>query len=90
VSAFCRFIDSFGFEWQAFEVATTSKVPGHHERKVLYFCSRGETRVAQAYPADWTALTWTDLEDLCANASEVRRDGPVSMHPELRPRPSAV
>jgi hypothetical protein len=89
VSTFCRFIDSFGFEWQAFEV-TAPESANRAARNALYFVSRGETRVAREYPAEWTTLSWTELEDLCANASAVRRDGPVSMHPELRPRPSAV
>jgi hypothetical protein len=83
VSAFCRFIDSFGFEWQAYEVAVPKPAP-KHERTVLYFFSRGETRVLNDYPRNWEQSTWAELEDLCAKGRSVHRDGPIDLHPELR------
>ncbi len=89
MSAFCRFIDSFGFEWQAHEVAVPKPAP-RHEGKVVYFFSRGETRVLSEYPRDWEQLQWADLEDLCAQGRSVRRDGPVDMHPEFHSRRNAV
>lgn len=89
VSPFCRFIDSFGFEWQAYEVATVRPMSQPPERKVLYFFSRGATRVLSEYPPDWPQLSWADLEDLCAQGRMMHRDGPVNIHPEYHRR-SAV
>jgi len=88
VSSFCRFIDSFGFEWQAHEVAVPKQA--QQEKKVLYFFSRGEARVLNDFPHNWAERSWTELEDLCAAGRSVRRDGPVDMHPEFHSRPSAV
>jgi hypothetical protein len=85
VSSSCRFIDSFGFEWQAHEVAVP-KQTRQREQKVLYFFSRGATRVLNEFPAEWSILSWADLEDLCAQARAVHRDGPVDLHPEFRSR----
>jgi hypothetical protein len=85
VSSSCRFIDSFGFEWQAHEVAVP-KQARERERKVLYFFSRGATRVLSEFPTDWAQLSWADLEDLCAQGRAVHRDGPVDLHPEFRRR----
>lgn len=88
MSSSCRFIDSFGFEWQAHEVAAT-KSATQREKHVLYFFSRSATRVLSEYPADWAQRTWVDLEDLCARARAVHRDGLVDLHPEFR-RPRSV
>lgn len=89
VTPFCRFIDSFGFEWQAYEVAT-GKPGQQQERRVLYFFSRGATCVLSEYPKDWPQLSWAGLEDLCAQGRAVFRDGPVDLHPGLESRRSAV
>ena len=80
MSPFCRFIDSFGFEWQAYEVATARPMSRQQEKRVLYFFSRGATRVLSDYPSDWPQLSWVDLEDLCAQGRTVHRDGPVDLH----------
>jgi hypothetical protein len=87
VSLSCRFIDSFGFEWQAHEVA----VAPHAQRgeKSLYFFSRGATRVLSSFPADWSHRSWTELEDLCARARDVHRDGRADLHPDFRPTGAA-
>lgn len=84
VSLSCRFIDSFGFEWQAHEVAVPKTA--RQTARVLYFFSRGATRVLDDYPADWARFSWADLEDLCAQARAVHRDGMVDLHPEFRSR----
>jgi hypothetical protein len=89
VSSSCRFIDSFGFEWQAHEVAVPRQSQTR-EKKVLYFFSRGATRVLNDVPRDWDQLSWADLEDLCAQARAVHRDGRIDLHPELHSRRSAV
>jgi hypothetical protein len=90
VSAFCRFIDSFGFEWQAYEVLIP-KSARDDARRVLYFFSRGATRALDAFPRDWENLSWADLEDLCAQGRAVYRDGLVDVHPgfHTRTRPLA-
>jgi hypothetical protein len=89
VPSSCRFIDSFGFEWQAHEVAAVRSAPTR-ESHVLYFFSRGATRVLREYPADWAQLSWVELEDLCAQGRAVHRDGLIDLHPEFRARRSAV
>ena len=88
MSAYCRFIDSFGFEWQAHQVTVPKPAP-QREKNVLYFFSRGETRVLDEVPRNWEALTWAELEDLCARGRSVHRDGRIDLHPELARR-SAV
>jgi hypothetical protein len=85
VSAFCRFIDSFGFEWQAYEVLTP-KSASLDAGRVLYFFSRGATRALDAFPRDWENLPWADLEDLCAQGRAVYRDGMVDVHPSFHSR----
>ena len=89
MSSSCRFIDSFGFEWQAHEVAV-AKAVRQQAQKVLYFFSRGATRVLSEFPSDWALLSWAELEDLCAQGRAVHRDGPVDLHPEFRSRRTAV
>ncbi|MGH7712061.1 MAG: hypothetical protein ACREOG_12295 [Gemmatimonadaceae bacterium] len=91
MSSSCRFIDSFGFEWQAHEVAVPKPAPAaQREKKVLYFFSRGATRVLNDYPRNWAQLSWVELEDLCAQGRAVHRDGPVDLHPDFHSRRSAV
>ena len=85
MSAFCRFIDSFGFEWQAYEVLIP-KSAAQNARRVLYFFSRGATRALDAFPRDWSNLSWADLEDLCAQGRAVYRDGLVDVHPSFHTR----
>lgn len=85
MSAFCRFIDSFGFEWQAYEVLIP-KSARQDARSVLYFFSRGTTRALDAFPRDWSNLSWADLEDLCAQGRAVYRDGLVDVHPSFPAR----
>lgn len=85
MSAFCRFIDSFGFEWQAYEVLDPKSAP-QDARRVLYFFSRGATRVLDAFPRDWENLSWAELEDLCAQGRAVYRDGFVDVHPGFHTR----
>ena len=68
-----QFLDSFGFSWQVLEIAPESRVPAT-EQGWLYFLSRGTTRRLRAYPADWTASGWSELEELCASAEVVGTD----------------
>ncbi|MEW5916635.1 MAG: hypothetical protein AB1762_09525 [Gemmatimonadota bacterium] len=89
MSSSCRFIDSFGFEWQAHEVAAM-RAASTGESHVLYFFSRGATRVLSEYPADWAQRSWAELEDLCARGRAVHRDGLIDLHPDFRARRSAV
>lgn len=85
-----HFVDSFGFSWQALEIAreATALNPEPSERW-LYFLSRGTTRCLQAYPRDWSNCSWADLEDLCTRAEVVGTDAdsrPVRAFSErLRP-----
>ena len=88
LSPSCRFIDSFGFEWQAHEVAVPRPAP-QQEKRALYFFSRGATRVLTDFPGDWPELTWAELEDLCARGRAVHRDGVVDVHPQFAPRERA-
>lgn len=89
MSLSCRFIDSFGFEWQAHEVAAP-KQARQRQTNALYFFSRGATRVLSDYPKDWPQLSWAELEDLCALGRSVHRDGLVDLHPDFDSRRSAV
>ncbi len=84
MSAFCRFIDSFGFEWQAYEVAVPRPAP-QNDRRVLYFFSRGATRALEDFPRDWENLSWAELEDLCA-AARAMYHGLVEVHPGFHAR----
>ena len=86
-----QFVDSFGFSWQAVEIAreaTALENPGTVD-SWLYFLSRGTTRRLRTFPSDWTQLAWTDLEDLCTRAEVVGTDAgsrPVRAFSErLRP-----
>lgn len=81
MSEFCRFIDSFGFEWQAHEVAAPRSAAC--EKRVLYFFSRGATRAVDSFPSEWSRLSWAELEDLCARGRAVHSDGRIDLHPEL-------
>jgi hypothetical protein len=88
VSSSCRFIDSFGFEWQAHEVAVLKPAPDR-PKSVLYFFSRGATRAVGEYPSNWARLSWAELEDLCARGRAMHQDGLVDLHPEFRSRASS-
>ena len=87
-----QFVDSFGFSWEAVEI--TREMPIVDAPRPtdgwLYFLSRGTTRRLRAYPTDWKALEWADLEDLCTRAEVVGTDAgsrPVRAFSE-RPRPA--
>lgn len=71
-----NFVDSFGFSWQALEITRDSTSPGAQPESDswLYFLSRGTTRRLRSYPDDWSAMGWTDLEDLCTRAEVVGTD----------------
>ena len=75
-----RFVDSFGFSWQALEIAREEADLRPSSDSWLYFLARGTTRRLRNYPRDWVALEWSDLEDLCTRAEVVGTDthsGPV-------------
>lgn len=71
-----RFVDSFGFSWQALEIAR--EAPAREAQSSvdnwLYFLSRGTTRRLRSYPREWVALSWGDLEDLCTRAEVIGTD----------------
>ena len=71
-----QFVDSFGFSWQALEIARDVIVRNAQVTadSWLYFLSRGTTRRLRGYPRDWASLSWSDLEDLCARAEVVGTD----------------
>ena len=71
-----QFLDSFGFSWQALEIAreVTALSAPRAADSWLYFLSRGTTRRLRAYPRDWAAMSWSDLEDLCSRAEVVGTD----------------
>jgi len=70
-----QFVDSFGFAWQALEIAREpSRAEAAPADSWLYFLSRGTTRRLRAYPSDWATSSWTELEDLCTRAEVVGTD----------------
>ena len=70
-----QFVDSFGFAWEALEIAREpSRADEGPKDNWLYFLSRGTTRRLRAYPADWATSTWAELEDLCTRAEVVGSD----------------
>lgn len=71
-----QFVDSFGFSWQALEIARDVIVRNAQVTadNWLYFLSRGTTRRTKAYPREWASLSWGDLEDLCSSAEVVGTD----------------
>jgi len=71
-----QFVDSFGFSWQALEIARDVVVRNAQVTadNWLYFLSRGTTRRLKAYPREWASLSWSDLEDLCSRAEVVGTD----------------
>ena len=76
MSASRQFLDSFGFSWQALEIArevTALSAPKAAD-SWLYFLSRGTTRRLRSYPRDWASMGWSDLEDLCSRAEVVGTD----------------
>jgi hypothetical protein len=74
-----QFVDSFGFSWQAFEIVPVGAEGQESESDGwLYFLSRGTTRRLRAFPREWSALSWSDLEDLCSRAEVVGSDTGLS------------
>ena len=71
-----RFVDSYGFAWQALEIARELSALDSPPAadSWLYFLSRGTTRRLRAYPREWSAMSWADLEDLCTRAEVVGAD----------------
>ena len=70
-----QFVDSFGFAWQALEIAREpARAEAAPADSWLYFLSRGTTRRLRAYPGDWATSSWTELEDLCTRAEVVGTD----------------
>ena len=71
-----QFVDSFGFSWQALEIARDVIVRNAQVTtdSWLYFLSRGTTRRMRGYPRDWASMSWSDLEDLCSRAEVVGTD----------------
>jgi len=71
-----RFVDSFGFAWQALEIARDAPALDAQPTadNWLYFLSRGTTRRLRSYPREWSLMSWTDLEDLCTRAEVVGTD----------------
>ena len=70
-----RFVDSYGFSWQALEI--TRDWPADDPAASdgwLYFLSRGTTRRLRGYRRDWESLDWAGLEDLCIAAEVVGAD----------------
>lgn len=79
MSASRQFVDSFGFSWQALEIVPAGAGAQESEQdRWLYFLSRGTTRRLRAFPREWSALTWSDLEDLCTRAEVVGSDAGFS------------
>ena len=71
-----QFVDSFGFSWQALEIARDVIVRNAQVTtdSWLYFLARGTTRRMRGYPRDWASMSWSDLEDLCSRAEVVGTD----------------
>ena len=71
-----QFVDSFGFSWQALEIARDVIVRNAQVTtdNWLYFLARGTTRRLRGYPRDWASMSWSDLEDLCSRAEVVGTD----------------
>ena len=70
-----QFVDSFGFSWEALEIVRDHVTDqGPTSDRWLYFLSRGTTRRLSAYPTDWFAMTWADLEALRTRAEVVGTD----------------
>jgi hypothetical protein len=70
-----QFVDSFGFSWEALEIVDEHATDqGATSERWLYFLSRGTTRRMRAYPSDWLALSWQDLEALRTRAEVVGTD----------------
>lgn len=71
-----QFLDSFGFSWQALEIArdATALSTQRASDSWLYFLSRGTTRRLRSYPRDWASMSWSDLEDLCSRAEVIGTD----------------
>lgn len=86
-----RFVDSFGFSWQVFEIAR-DQVSNAHSTATnwLYFLSRGATRRLRAYPSEWAAMGWDGLEDLCTRAEVVGTDAGSLQVRAISERPTTV
>ncbi|MBK8248608.1 MAG: hypothetical protein IPK85_14540 [Gemmatimonadetes bacterium] len=71
MSSSIRFLDAYGFAWQAVEVgpADLTSQSGN-----LYFFSGGSTRRLERYPQDWSACGWEELELLRRRATVLSAD----------------
>lgn len=78
-----RFIDSTGFSWQVWEIASRARsttLAGHVPSPGwLYFFSRGTTLVLRRFPRDWEALSWGELEELRRDAEVLGSDSEVRL-----------
>lgn len=91
-----KFVDSFGFSWQVWEIvpdpaAGSPEAPSPADTGWLYFFSRGTTRRLVTYPSDWSARSWSDLEDLCMHAEVLGAERLTRLvrRPADRDRPAA-
>jgi hypothetical protein len=71
VSSSIRFLDPYGFAWQAVEVgpADLTSQDGN-----LYFFSGVNTRRLERYPRDWSNCGWEELELLRRRATVLSAD----------------
>ena len=79
MSSNVRFVDSQGWWWQVCQLTsvrhTADVASPDRRRSWLYFLGRHDTRRLSAFPADWAALPWKELERLCRSALPVDADG---------------
>ncbi|MBL8962402.1 MAG: hypothetical protein JNJ98_21245 [Gemmatimonadetes bacterium] len=71
MSSSIRFLDPYGFAWQAVEVGPADLTT---ESGNLYFFSGGSTRRLARYPRDWSACGWEELEVLRRRATVLSAD----------------
>jgi hypothetical protein len=95
VSGSRRFIDGYGFSWQAWELASfdgrapeASRADAAPPHGWLYFFSRGTTLVLTEYPADWTAMSWGELDTLRCRARVLGSDAGVRVPVPARGHPA--
>jgi hypothetical protein len=90
VSGFRRFIDGYGFSWQAWELEGEhikregegrglTLADASPPRGWLYFFSRGTTLVLRDYPRDWMLLSWEELDGLRHQALVLGSDTAVRL-----------
>ena len=71
MSSSIRFLDAYGFAWQAVEVGPADVTTDSGN---LYFFSGGSTRRLERYPRDWSAYGWEELELLRRRATVLSAD----------------